>query len=330
VHAELGRDAKPAICKQFPYLFTALPDGRLAVSVQLECRAYLKAKRAATPPAEQQDMLRELVEAGAIVQTVTEPVAVAPGLYASYEAYEALERDMIAAFDGAGTGPVAAALAARDVLDAWISSKLEELAPEEAHLDPAAWNAVFPEAFAPRETAAEALARRRGAFVDRVASHAREEAVRHDEAGHLLERDRFATLERSYRAALLEVDPSFFRMASGHDEVMHDTWRSAIFSKEPLQQGTLVDGVARVHLRMALIRGLACHRAREAHRMDVFDQDAVDSMVVVHKMGRQRSVARLLRAASEAVTFLYFDNSSALLAGGPPQPPSLMTGILPS
>ena len=335
IHAELGAEQKPAICQQFPYLFTETPDGGLAVSLQMECRAYDRAKRAGTPPSEQVPMLRDLLRAGAFVQTVREPVQLAPGLHVRYGEYSALEGTLIAAFDAGCSrgGAAAGAVEARDTLDVELDNRLAMFREEEAFLDPAAWEAAFPGSHvepASRSGVALAFERHAKAFHAKVDKHARAEAERHAQAGHQLERDRFLALERVVRSALFEVDWTFYRAAPELDEVLQDSWRAGAFAKEPVQQTSLVEGLGQLHLRMAAIRAMACLRARDGLRMRVFSQDAVDSMVVVNKMMRQRSVARLLRAAGEAVTYLFFDNLAAVIAGGDPRPASHVSGILTS
>lgn len=328
IHAELGAAAKPSMCRQFPYLFTQVPGGRIAVSVQMECRAYLKAKRAASPPAEQQQMLRELLGAGAFVQTVLDPVQVAPGLAASWEEAAALERELLGAFGAAGAA-VDGACAAAGVVAEWAARRTEGW--EEPHLEPELWAGIWPEAFGDVGGDDGAVyARRSSALVERLSGHLCEEALRHREAGHHLEADRFALLERGLRAAHGQLDVTFFRAGPALDEILSDSWRAAVFAKEPLQGGTIVDGLARINLRLVLIRAIACLRARDALRMHVTDQDSVDSMVLVNKMGRQRSVALLLRSSVEALSFLYFDNAAVLLAGSDPRPASHVTGLTPS
>ena len=330
IHAESGAAAKPSMCRQFPYLFTQRPDGVLAVSLQLECRAYLVAKRAGTPPADQQPMLRELLAAGAFVQTMPTPLQVAPGVPVGAAEYAELEAAVIAAFDVQGPALERAARAA-EVVERWVEERTADWRAEEPYLNAHRWAAVWPEAFPDLGADEEAtLGRRLTTFSARLGEHLDGEAARHDEAGHGLEADRFRLTGRALRAAHGDLDVRFYSFGAGFEELLRDTWRASVFAKEPLHSGTLVDGLARIHFRLVLMRAAAALRARDALRLHVTDQDCVDSMVVVNKMGRQRSVARLLRSASEALSYLYFDNLTALSAGSVPRPASYVTGLLSS
>ena len=61
IHARLGKHKKPTPCKQFPYIFSRIQN-RIQVSIQMECRAYLKAKNAADHTGTQESELNHLIE----------------------------------------------------------------------------------------------------------------------------------------------------------------------------------------------------------------------------------------------------------------------------
>lgn len=327
IHAELGAAAKPSMCRQFPYLFTQVPEG-IAVSVALECRAWLAAKRTGTPPEQQQPILRELLEAGAFVQAAPAPHLVAPGVPVDGATSAALLRDLMAAFDGPGD-PVERASQAGEAVVEWVGARTAGW--PEPWLEAAQWAATWPAAF-PEIGADEGptFARRLEALHGRLAAHLVEEGQRHADAGHALEAERFRLFRRALQAVHEGAGAQAVGRSAALDEVLRDTWRAAVFAREPLQSGALSDGLARIHARLLLIRALAMLRARDGQRLHLVDQDCVDSMVVVNKMSRQRSVARLLRDRSDTLSYLYFDNLSALSAGSVPRPASLVTGLLAS
>jgi Fe-S-cluster containining protein len=303
VHAELGVAAKPAICRQFPYLFTRTPDGRVATAIQMECRAYLRAKRASVPLAAEEASLRELLRVGAFVQHVREPVELSAGLPASWAEYLALEAALVDAFDA--SAPIDGAEAARAVLSDRLALLDTELGGQSPHLDPAAWARALGGDVTAEVSPAQRLAQLRDRLLDAIA----DSRVGYVEAGELLRVDLHDRLAHICRATLGgSVDPSLYVDREGAlRQVLADMWRSSIAAKAPLQLPAFDAGVGRLHLEMALVRAGAALAARASARVEIAETDAVDSMVVVNKMLRQTALSGLLRRCADTLTGIFVE-----------------------
>ncbi|NUN14417.1 MAG: YkgJ family cysteine cluster protein [Myxococcales bacterium] len=307
IHSRLGVENKPPICRQFPYLFTKTPAGTLAVSLQTECRAWLKAKSAGTPPEYQQQMLRELLRAGAIVRTVTEPVCVRPGVFLSWDEYMALEGKLLSSLDHHHPidGGVVAEAHVRECADL-VETPFAEF---EKFLEPEAWTQFgattwdYDHADTKRKRDVEAV---RQTFLqalnDELDSNAQEFAA----AGRQLESMRFVQLKRAIVTALTDHDVLYRRLpASELDEVARDAWRASIFAKDLLRYNSVTVGLAVLRLQICATIAHAMLRARDSSRLHVEPRDAVDSAVLVTKMLRQRSVSAFLRHQSDSVLLLF-------------------------
>lgn len=144
IHGEHGPEAKPLVCRQFPYRFTVL-DGRVEVTLDAECWQLPEAQEAglADPEAARRDV-QAVWQLGPIVEHLP-PVRFAdPFTALTDEAWA----DALAAFDDAlvaGAGPVDALL---DLLRAVPR-------PAPAFLDEASWARDFGPAFRPEPARAE-------------------------------------------------------------------------------------------------------------------------------------------------------------------------------
>ena len=296
VHAELGAEAKPAICRQFPYLFTRTPDGELAVSIQMECRSYLRAKAAAGPTPEIEGDLRALVESGAFVQEVREPLELARGCPVSWTEYKELEEALFHAFDGAESAS-AGAEAARQVLRGVVGVQEAVFAAEEPHLEVGRWSSAWPDVSFEGPARPERLRRLLVALLEATRSSQTE----YEEAGDRVRAGMHARFGEAIQLAFVEaIDPGRWRDRDGAlEEVSRDVWRAAVFAKQPLAQAHLAAGMGLLHLELALVAASAAGRAREAARVEIVEQDAVDSMVGVNKILRQHSIAGVLRLRPE-------------------------------
>jgi Fe-S-cluster containining protein len=310
VHAELGEDAKPTICKQFPFHFTATPDGNISVTIQLECRSWLRAKRAARHASQHERELRKLLELGAFVQEVREPVEVSPGFPMSWAEYSALESSLRAAVEA---GSVTDATARASSLVRRVVDDYErELAHHEPWLDPSVWRAAYAEFEAPRAlTAAEARAR----LAERVVEAALGGAEEFDGRADPLRAEMHRFFGLQVQGALLsELHASWYRQPTGAlDEVLRDAWSASLGSREALFYRDFTAGLGAVALRDSIVRAGAVIRARNAARVEVLEQDAVDSLVIANKMLRQWSVSAVLQGLPEALrrSFVFVDPESA-------------------
>lgn len=90
VHAELGYEAKPLGCRQFPLFFTKLPDGSTRVSASFACKAVRE--RLGPPLQEQFESAVGLLGAGAVCQEAHSVVEIAPECSGSWAAVRAFEK----------------------------------------------------------------------------------------------------------------------------------------------------------------------------------------------------------------------------------------------
>lgn len=307
IHAKMGVDHKPAICRQFPYLFTKTPHGTLAVSLQTECRAWLRAKSAGIPPEQQQPMLRDLLAAGSVVRTVTEPVCVRPGVFMSWDEYLELEVELLESLDNCA--PLTGCSIAQSRLNDRANGVEQEFADAERFLDTEVW-VQFGSAGWERnrigvadERTIETVRRSFLSALDDEFDATTQEFVA---AGRQLEAMRFVQLKRAISTALTEQDIDYRRQpAPALDEVVRDSWRASIFAKDLLRFSSMTVGLAVLRLQACTTIAHAMLRARESSRLHVDPRDAVDSMVLVNKMLRQRSVSAFIRHQSDSVVLLF-------------------------
>ncbi len=90
IHATLGFETKPKICRQFPFLLTRLPDGQVRGGVSHCCTAV----RGQLGPSLEQSRpdIEALLEQGALLREVESEIEIYPGHSQPYEAVMAFER----------------------------------------------------------------------------------------------------------------------------------------------------------------------------------------------------------------------------------------------
>ena len=308
VHRRLGVEKKPVPCRQFPYVFTRVGD-RIDVSLQMECRAFDRAQRAAGPAAESEPELRDLLRIGAPVHTVPNVLDFGDGLAMGRDELERIEDALVAAVRAAPltpSGPVRALLEGVASVVASVEAPIEEA--EASILRPREEPAV-----GPNGPLVGAFLADFSAFLVEAARVATERGL-----------DHVARRYTSLASALSEVTTVFDRRVHRFEApeviagLLADLAVAALRGKEPVRRGVpLRLGFAVLGLKLLLTAAGACARARAACRVHVVAQDLVDSMVLASKLSRDRAVLDFLEQDSARVLLL-FARGQAIHATTPP------------
>lgn len=287
VHAELGAPAKPTICRQFPYRFTHLPTGEVAVSIAMECRSWLKAKAAAEPTASIEADLRALLAENAPRATVREPFELVPGLPCSWHDYRALETrwlELVETAEEPGRAIVAD-------LRKNAATMTVEWRAEEAFL-----GADEPTEFALRPDEVQSWF----AGLEQTIAASREDYIRRDNSTRARMHEAFWDGMQAWGEGYDARIP--VRSRGGVlQEVQRDVWRSSLFAREPLWSIDVELGLVLGVLGEELIAQLASSRSKVSGRVEILDRDVVDSMVVATTMLRQWSVSAYFAKTASTV-----------------------------
>lgn len=93
IHSELGMEAKPLTCQQFPFHVTETPDG-VYVGVSFFCTSVRE--NSGRPLQAHEDWLRQLMKTSIRVTTIEEDkVQVAPGVYTNWTDFCAFEEELV-------------------------------------------------------------------------------------------------------------------------------------------------------------------------------------------------------------------------------------------
>ncbi len=313
IHRHLGMEKKPTPCRQFPFVF-ARTGNTLAVSLQMECRAYWKAKQAATPPAEHEADLRELLRTGAPVHVVPARVQLDPGFHVARDRYLDLERGIITAVRQAAPadGIYAPLNAFARAVTAGLADVYETVDNEErAFVGMDAWRSAFPGQFGDDPDPWENFFAHLERFQEEALGFADKAAEVAAQRNLTWLSQRFKVLSRSIRAACGGTEPTSFRFADpqASHSVMQDVMISPLFAKEAVRRGSTVRfGLALIGLRALVTLGGACDRAKEACRVEVHTQDLIDSMVTTSKMLREKSVVDVMSGLESTLVSLFLTN----------------------
>ncbi|MBT9583623.1 YkgJ family cysteine cluster protein [bacterium] len=92
VHKELGYQAKPLTCQQYPYLMTQTPDGVIHVSAAYSCTAV---REEIGPPLEEsRAAIEDLLSRGGRVHRLVGPIEVLPPFHATWSDCQAFEEEL--------------------------------------------------------------------------------------------------------------------------------------------------------------------------------------------------------------------------------------------
>ena len=270
IHRRYGEDAKPHVCRLFPYQFLRTPAG-IAVGLQLECRDLLAASRG-RPVAEQADSLRALLRLAGDIPIVRPFVSLDGEAALPYDGFEKLARDVTGAVEARAGGGFDTLLAIRGVL----SSRC------------LAAGRPFPEAPAPADLKVAFYQLLKGLGERLVAmrsEHKMEgEGVKFHSANLEVVVDALTDVPLFASVVMAsEDDPEAQRFAR---LALLEPWRA----KDVVLPPDLVTATAEHALRWLLARAVAVSRARQVHRRLPLPQDLVDGWCLAHMLLRNRRV----------------------------------------
>lgn len=295
IHEELGGDAKPRVCRLFPYHFVATPKG-ISVSLQMECRGFGEA-RAGKPLAEQESEIRSLLAIAPTVQRVR-PVIMLDGVSTlSWDDYETLEASLHDAVDAHPDSDVDAMLAMRDVVAKELpapKSQASELSPESLQRDLLTLLSQLDQAVAAAD------------------EHFHTETER--QVVHTYGLDEFRTALRHLPKDIRRVLQPFDRKPMR--SLFVDKVHNQLMGKELVTAPSIVVGMARTTFSWLLAKALMVARARQVKRRHLVLQDVVDSMVVLNFLFRNDQILEILRQLDGPIVSLFHDRLPALVEAG--------------
>ena len=286
-------------------MFSRVGD-RVDVSLSMECRAYWKAKQAASPPSEQQESLRALIQLGAPVHVVPELVHLNMGLSIHRSQYMALEQGLLSTLeksDGDNSPLVPIRTFVREANDRLDAIMRPIQSDEIGWIDPAIWSELFGCTMEDEKEHAVTMKDLLDGLVE-FSDEAVDIARKRGLEGLA---NRFAFLGASSRAASdarglerlhwLEPEVAY--------SIVNDLIIGGLFSKDLVRTSSVQFGLGMLSIRAVLTVYGACHRAREACRVEVTVQDLIDSMVTLSKMLRERAVIDFLRDHEKSLFSLF-------------------------
>lgn len=294
LHAAAGEAAKPGGCRQFPYTFTAGPDG-IDVGLQFECRSLIAA--AAAGAAVETDQitaeLHALVAAGlagdangAAIAHLPAAIAIGPGLFVSARRY-------LDWWQTARSAPLPAVIASAIAL---AEARQAELADTRPWLDRPLWPETLPGTRPPitRPLLREALPTE---LLGACAWLSRDAAGR----GDLVEQEQADLVRKAVLVAQGTVRLTPTEFAADPTDLEGIALTGALADHRAVLDFDLLQGLGRLALWLRLARALARLRAAQASRRPVHPQDVNDALVITHRVLRQGAVDHTLRAAHAAV-----------------------------
>ncbi len=297
IHASLGGEAKPLPCRIFPWELVATPTG-VRVSVQRECRDFVRATDASAPPLEASlDEVMALVSALDTLPTARTIPVVAGRELDSWAAWEAIEARWFAIADAtdaaSGADPIAIFCALRDALGEGATSATPSR----------------PEAFAAwRIQLVNALSR-----IAKAAPPADERMLIRVDALRIL----LQTLEHAHgwtlARALAPLEGAAAALFQAH-------LRHALWATTPLRAKVVEAGLGRLVAEWVLARLVAVVRAREVKRFHVTEQDLQDGLVTASFLFRHDDLQPVL-AELDALTVAVFVDGLEHLAAVPATEP---------
>jgi len=313
IHARLGKNKKPTPCRQFPYVFSRL-NNRIQVSLQMECRAYLKAKNAAEHTRTQEADLRNLIESGSPIHSIDLPIRVDDGLYVGLDEYLLIEKTIVSAVRTAdfGLGILDPLVGYATGVEAALTELYGPIIGDEQFRSPTSWNDIHD---ANIELGSEVdpwskFLQQTQQFETELAGFAQQASVVAEERSLTWLSQRFSVLERTTRAACSQLEPQTFAANNleGIKTIIADVLVSGILAREPVRQGELRAGLATLGLKAWMTLCGGCQRAKDACRVEVTTQDIIDSMVTISKMLREKAVRDVLEQQKNTLISVFLTN----------------------
>ena len=294
IHQEYGGDAKPRVCRLFPYEFIATPTG-VAVSVSPECRGFADA-RAGASLVDQEAELRELLGIIPTLRRVRPALMLDDTTAMPYEDYETLEDALHDAVDAHPDHAYEALLAMRAAI--------------ETRRDRSGSGNAAPRDVAELRAQLDALVGRIQGIIDEVCAAMRSESetVRI----HTESLQRLAEALRTLRFDFARVTRPL-RKASQRalfvEKIHHQ-----LMGKELTMAPSLVKAMARLSFSWFVARALMVSRARAVKRVRLTAQDVTDAIAVTTAHFRNQALMQALRVCDDDLVTLFYEGLPALLA----------------
>lgn len=295
VHRRLGAEAKPNVCRLFPYRFVLAPDG-IHVGLQMECREILEASRGQRVQ-EQEPALRDLLKLVPTLPSVRPFVSLDGELAVPYEEYEDLEKAILEAVKEADGGGFSRILAGFDVL----AKRCEDGGfPVPVPGDSGDLRVAF---YSLLGEVGETLVQLKESYSE--------------EGGRI----RFHTGNLDLLVEALTDVPLFANTVFADEEgeaarfagmVTENFWSS---KEEALAPSTVVTAAASHGFHWFLARALAVSRARQVHRRYPSERDLVDGWVSTHMMLRNKRIREALGRLEEPIRRLFGHELGKLVEG---------------
>jgi Fe-S-cluster containining protein len=289
IHARYGMEFKPHVCRLFPFHFHLTPRG-VVVGLQMECRDILRAAQG-QPVREQQEEVRGLLALLDDIPEVRQFLSVDGEATMSYEAYEALEAEVLDLVTGRGSGGFDTILEVnRRVLDRCARSR-----------DGGERLPLKVDVYGFLQEFAEAL------LALKTGQRLEGDAIRFHSANMDLVIEALTDVPLFADAILKDDGSEEGRRLSSM--ALASYWQA----KDVLTPPDLVTGVAVFGLKWFLVRALAMSRARQVHRMFPCTQDLVDAWVVVSMLTRNKRVLKVMQRFYPAIGRLFADRLPEIL-----------------
>jgi len=283
LHSRFGPEAKPLVCRMFPWDFLVGPDG-ITVSLQMECRDP-KALLDGEPLSAQEAEVRELLRLVGTRALERDRATLDGATVVSFEEYLDLEQEVLLALDRSPGGGY----------DLWATGG--RILQHRWNLAPPPGTPTSPEdAARDLQALLHDLQRRMQALRTSVRQEGKAIRVESRHLDGVLEA--IATLPR-HGPQVLASDENEEALALVRAWVRNWWW-----GRTPLRMGDILSAQGLGMLQWLLTRALAVHSARLVERRFLTTQDLVDAWTRVHFFLRNRRVRDAMRSLRPAVIAL--------------------------
>lgn len=294
IHRKFGAEAKPAVCRLFPYKFVVTPRG-VVVSLQLECRNILKASKG-QPLKDQEPMLRKLMAAHPGLVVTRSFVSLDGKTAIDESGLLRLEEELGAAMRGSRGDGFSTLVRGRRVIRRWCAELSEPF---------------------PKETDdVKALKQSLYRLLQRIGSAMTQLKRNYTARGRHL---RFHTENLDTVLEAISSAPQFMTAILSRDRGESGRFgrlavRNALLGREEANAAAdLLGAFGFMALRWFLAKAVAVSRSRQVHRRKPRPQDVVDGYIVMSMLGRNHRFKKYVASLRDEVVRLFVYDLEALL-----------------